>query len=140
MKAYTRKRKIIARSSGEGELYAGALGASEAKGVESMMRDLGCAVKPAVVIHAKAKGQALHRHGIGTMNHIDVAHLCLQDEVKSNRLKVRRVESEDNLADIGAMALSSKIIRRHATSMEYVDAREILKSADVMEHWFGESE
>ena len=26
LKAYTRKRKIIARSSGEGELYAGAFG------------------------------------------------------------------------------------------------------------------
>ena len=33
------------------------LGASEAKGVESVMRDLGCAVKPAVVIHAKATEQ-----------------------------------------------------------------------------------
>ena len=31
--------------------------------------------------------------------HIDVAHLRLQDDVKSNRLKVRRVKSVDNLAD-----------------------------------------
>ena len=34
------------------------------------------------------------------MKHIDVAHLWLQDEVKSSRLRVRRVKSEDNLADI----------------------------------------
>ena len=43
-KAYT--RKVIAKSSAEAELYAAALGASEAKGVHSMMRDLGFAVKP----------------------------------------------------------------------------------------------
>ena len=41
MKAYTRKQKIIARSSAEAELYAAALGASEAKEVQSMMCDLG---------------------------------------------------------------------------------------------------
>ena len=41
MKAYTRKQKVIAKSSAEAELYAVALGASEAKGVQSMMRDLG---------------------------------------------------------------------------------------------------
>ena len=46
------------------------------------------------------------------MKHIDVAHLWLQDEVKSNRLRVRRVKSEDNLADIGTKALSNKIIRK----------------------------
>ena len=54
--------------------------------------------------------------------HIDVAHLWLHDEVKSNRLKVRRVKSEDNLADIGKKVPSNKIIRKHATSMGCVDA------------------
>ena len=34
LKAYTRKQKIIARSSAEAVLYAAALGASEAKGVQ----------------------------------------------------------------------------------------------------------
>ena len=44
------------------------------------------------------------------MNHIDVAHLWLQDEVKSNRLRVRRVKSEENLAHIGTQALSNRIL------------------------------
>ena len=34
---HTRKQKVIAKSSAEAELYAAALGASEAKGVQSMM-------------------------------------------------------------------------------------------------------
>ena len=33
--------------------------------------------------------------------------LWLQDEVKSNRFRVCRVKSEDNLADIGKKALSN---------------------------------
>ena len=92
LKAYTRKQKIIARSSAEAELYAAVLGASEPRGVESMMRDLGFAVKPVLAIDAKATEHILHQHGIGKMKHIDVAYLWLQDEVKSNRLKVRCVK------------------------------------------------
>ena len=41
---------VIANSSAEAELYAAALGASEAKGVQSMIPDLGFAVKPVLNI------------------------------------------------------------------------------------------
>ena len=140
MKACTRKQKIIARSSAEAELYVAALGASEAKGVESMMRDLGVAVKPVSVIDARATAHTLHRHGIGKMKHIDVVHLWLQDEVKSNRLRVRRVKSEKKIADIGTKAPRNRIIRKHAISINYVDAQENLRSGDVMGLWVDESE
>ena len=62
-----------AKSRAEAELYAAALEASEAKGVQSMMRDLGFAVKPVLNIDAKAKEHILHRQGIGKLKHIDVA-------------------------------------------------------------------
>ena len=71
-----------------------------------MMRDLVFAVKPVLVIDAKATRHILHRHGVGRMKHMDVAHLWLRNEDKSNKLKDRRVKSEDN-----------EIIRKHATSM-----------------------
>ena len=140
LKAWTRKQKIIARSSAEAELCAAALGASGAKGAKSMMSDLGFAVKPVLIIDAKATEHILHQHGIGKMKHIDVAHVWLQDEVKSDRLRVRRVESEDNLADIGTKALSNRTIRKHAISMAYVDVQENCRSGGVMELWVGESE
>ena len=38
---YTHKQHIIARSSVEAELYAAALGASETKGIVSLLKDLG---------------------------------------------------------------------------------------------------
>ena len=50
LKAYTRKQKIIAGSSAEEHLHAAALGTSEAKRVQSMMCDLGFAVKPVLII------------------------------------------------------------------------------------------
>ena len=74
------------------------------------------------------------------MKYIDVAHLWLQDEVKSNWLRVRRVKSEDNLAGIKTKVLINKITRKHVTSMEYIDAQENLKSGDAMGLWVGTSE
>ena len=139
LKAYTRKQKIIAGSSAEAELYAAALAASEAEGIESMMIDLGFAVEPVLITDAKAAEHILHRHGIERMKHIDVAHLWLQDEVKSDRLRVRRIKNDHNLADIGTKALSSKIIRKHATAMGYVGTQESLESGGVMGLWIDES-
>ena len=39
LKAYTRKQKIIAKNSAEAELHAAALGASESKGIVSLLKD-----------------------------------------------------------------------------------------------------
>ena len=88
MKSCTRKQKVIAKNSAEAELNAAALGASEAKGVQSMMRDLGFAVKPVLNIDAKATEHILHRQGIGKLKHIDGAYSWVQDEVRSQRLRV----------------------------------------------------
>ena len=54
VKAYTCKQKIIARSSAEAELYAAALGASESKGIVSLLKDLGYEMKPVLAIDANA--------------------------------------------------------------------------------------
>ena len=116
LKAYTRKQKIIARSSAEAELYAAALGASELKGIISLMKDLGYEKKPVLAIDAKAAEHILHRQGIGKLKHIDVAYLWIQDEVRSRRLQVRRVKSEDNLADLGTKPLGKAVIAKHCTN------------------------
>ena len=60
---YTSKNAVIARSS--------ALGASEAKGIESMMRDLGFAVKPVLVFNAESD----RTHFPSTWNRQNETHL-----------------------------------------------------------------
>ena len=121
LKAYTRKQKIIARSSAEAELYAAALGASELKGIVSMMRDLGYEKRPVLAIDAKATEHILHRQGIRKLKHIDVAYLWIQDEIRSRRLQVRRVRSKDNIADLGTKPLSKAVIAKHCTAMGYTN-------------------
>ena len=66
-----------------------------------MMRDLGFAVMPVLNIGAKATEHILHRQGTGKLKHIDVADMWVQDEIRSHRLRVHRVRSEENVADLG---------------------------------------
>ena len=113
LKTYTRKQKIMAKCCAEAELYAAALGASEAKGVQSMMRDLGFAVKPVLAIDAKASEHIIHRQGSGRLKHIDVAYLWEQDEIRSQRTQVRRVRSEEDVADLRTKPLSKAVIAKH---------------------------
>ena len=75
-------------------------------GPEHDVCDLGFAVKPVLVIDAKAIEHILHRQGIGKLKHIDVAYLLVQDEIRSQGLRVRRVRSEENVADFRTKPLS----------------------------------
>ena len=61
-----------------------------------MMCDQGFATQLVLVIDAKAMEYPLHRQGSDRKKHMELAHLWLQDEVKSDRLKVLRVKSEQH--------------------------------------------
>ena len=74
------------------------------------MCDLGFAMKVVLVIDAKATEHLLHRQGIVCMKDSDVALLWVQDEVRSNRLKVRRSQC--------GKALCRAAIARHAVQMK----------------------
>ena len=105
-------------------LYAAALEASESKGHVSLLKDLGYEVKPVLAIDAKATENILHRQGIGRLKHIDVASLRMQDEVRSKRLLVRRVKSEENVADLGTKPLSTAVIANHCLALGYFNITE----------------
>ena len=52
LKAYSRGQKIVARGSAEAEVHAAALGASESKGVVSLLKDLAYEMQPVLAIDA----------------------------------------------------------------------------------------
>ena len=47
----------------------------------------------------------------------------MQDEVRSNRLRVRRVK-RDNVPDLGTKALSKAVISKHYLALKYLDMDE----------------
>ena len=47
---------------------------------------------------------------IGSLKHIDVAYLWMQDEIRSKRLRVRRVKSEEHVIAKHGLTLG---VRQH---------------------------
>ena len=91
-------------------------------------------MKPVLAIDAKATEHILHRHGIGKLKHIDVACLWMQDEVRSKRFRVRRVKSEENVAD----PLSTAAVAKHCFTLDYANMAEEdveCKRQDVAMFW-----
>ena len=84
-----------------------------------MMRDFGFAVKPVLNIDAKATEHILHR--IGKLKHIDVAYLWVQDEIRSRRLRVHTIRSEENVADLATKPLSKAVIAKHCLTLGYTN-------------------
>ena len=78
-------------------------------------------MKPVVNIDAKATEHMLHRQGIGKLKHIDVAYLWVQDEIRSQRLRVHRTRSEENVADLGTKPLSKAVIAKNCFTLGYVN-------------------
>ena len=74
------------------ELSAAALGASESKGIVSLLRDLRYEIQPVLAIDVNATEHIHHKQGIEKLKRIDVACLWMQDEFRSKRLRVSRVK------------------------------------------------
>ena len=104
----------------------------------SLLKDLGYEMKAVAVIDAKAPEQILHRQGICRLKHTDVAHLWLHDEIRSRRLRVHRVKSEENVADPGTKPLCRAEIAKHCFAPGYVNMAEDsawCKMEDVAMFW-----
>ena len=100
-------------------VYVDALQASHGKAMTSLMRDFGYVMDPTVVTKANATGHILHRLSVGRLKKIGVAHMWLQDEVRSSRLGVQRGECWANVADIGTKVLSNAVIAKHSLALEH---------------------
>ena len=60
-----------------------------------------------------------HRQRSGRLKHIDVAYLRMQDEVRSKKLRARRVKSEQDVVDLRTKPLSKAVIAKHCLALDY---------------------
>ncbi len=89
---------MVALSSAEAELYAAAKAAGELLGVDSLMSDLGWALKEAPEIRtasSAARGIA-GRNGLGQTRHIEVRRLWLQESTEKKKLRTRKIGGTAN--------------------------------------------
>ena len=100
IKSWSSTQKVIALSSGEAELYALLKGATQAKGLMSMLYDWNIITHSIVNTDATAVMGIAYRQGLGKTRHMDTQYLWIQKEVRHETLKIKKARTDLNPADI----------------------------------------
>ena len=120
LKSWSTSQSVIALSSGEAELYALMRLATQTLGIMSMARDFGENLTAEIQTDSSAAMGMAHRAGLGGKSrHIDVQFLWIQDCIKSKEVKLAKVHTDDNLADVLTKYLGKESFEKHLKAMGY---------------------
>ena len=99
--SFARTQATRALSSCESELYALGSTSAEALLVSGFLREQGLCGEPPLIHSDSSSALALSRkHGQGRLRHVEVRLLALQDWQAEGRVRLAKVPSEENLADV----------------------------------------
>ena len=105
LKAYSSTQQQLALSSGESEFYGTIKAASTALGARAMAADLGVELGATLATDASASKAMVSRIGFGKAKHISRCFLWIQQRIRERELKVAKVGTDDNPADLGTKHL-----------------------------------
>ena len=116
----SRTQATIALSSAEAELYAINTGATEALHFQNLLTDLLNSNKANIKIHTDSSSGKSIATRIGTgkkTKHVELKHLFIQQLVALNHLRIIKIHTNDNPADIFTKYVSAETLQRHLTSV-----------------------
>ena len=100
LKTWSSTQASVAQSSGEAEYYALARAASEALGIQSIMRDLGWEAEIRLLVDSSAAKSIASRTGLGKLRHLEIQLLWLQESVRRREIVLSKVRGDINPADV----------------------------------------
>ena len=96
---WSKTQSTISLSSGESELHGIAFGASQALGLQSLMRDMGWILPIQLWSDATAAIGIARRKGLGKIRYLDVTDLWIQDKIRSGQMKLDKILGTENPSD-----------------------------------------
>ena len=91
IRGWSTTQAVIALSSGEAEYYGMARGTSLARGVRSLMNDLGEEAGAMLMTGASAAIGIAKRRGLGKVRHLEMSQMWLQEQVEAKHIDIRKV-------------------------------------------------
>lgn len=112
-RAWSKTQAIVARSSGESELYGVVRATCEALGTQTLFSDVGREVKAKVHVVASTAKSICERNGVDNIRHLDVAHLWLQEQQVRDKAALSKIHGNVNMTDLMTKHLSFKESEGH---------------------------
>ena len=99
-------------------------GASQALGMVAVAEDLGTTLDEPIQLNTDASAAIGigSRLGLGKVRHIEVNQLWLQEKVHSGRVTLKKVKTEENIADALTKAVDGATLMKHV-EMSNAEAR-----------------
>ena len=119
IKLWSSTQQVMALSSGEAELFGMLKGATQTKGLISMMADFGEKVAAAVCCDASAAIGIAHRQGFGKTRHMEVQYVWIQHEAKEGKLTVKKVGTNNNPADLLTKKMCGEKVMKYIAEMGF---------------------
>ena len=109
---WARTQKTRALSSAEAELYGIGSGAIEGLGASQLLREWQYETVPLLQTDSQSALAVCKRRGPGRMKHIELKMLAVQEWLKTGRLRIHKVSTHDNPADLMTKAMNrEKLIK-----------------------------
>ena len=100
LKTWSATQVSIALSSGEAEYYGVVRAAAVGLGQQALFRDAGIHLPLRAWTDSSAAIGTASRQGLGKLRHVDCHSLWLQQRLRRKELELRKVNGEDNPADL----------------------------------------
>ena len=108
-------------SSAESELYALGSAAQEALFLRNLMTESGLGTQSMIInLHtdSSAAKSLVSRSGPGKRsNHIELRYLFLQELIQDGQVRILKVGTHDNLADLMTKYLSGDVTKKHSYAL-----------------------
>ena len=119
LKTWSRTQPTLALSSGEAELAAAVLGATESLGMTSVLSDFGLTAAICMRSDATAAIGMVQREGLGKVRHLACSDLWIQQRIRRGDLQVGKWPGPQNPSDLGTKGLDAESIGRHLGAMGF---------------------
>ena len=126
LKAYSKTQAVIAKSSGESELYGVIRVSTEALGVSTLLEDFGMpGVKVRVGMDASAAMGIVQRRGLNKLRHVELDVLWIQEQQARRLLPLRKVLGTKNPSDMMTKHVSQSHIEEYINilNLKYAEGR-----------------
>ena len=109
IKHWSSTQTSVSLSSGEAEFAGVIRGAGQGLGYQALLRDLGVETQLRLWTDSSAAIGICSRQGLGKLRHLDTHTLWIQQAVRVGRVDLRKIDGEENPADI----LTKHSLSRH---------------------------
>ena len=115
IRTYSKTHSVIAKSSGESELYAVVRASTEELGILTLLADFGCPdMRASVGMDASAAIGIVQRQGISKLRHVEVDVLWVQEQQARRLLPLRKVPGPRNPSDMGTKHIASALMDQYS--------------------------